>query len=514
MRLLDKKEIEHLQGMLKARHACGENKLRTAIYARKSAEDEKQTSIPTQIAQCKALISQHDFLKLTHTFSEDNVSGMFTDERHEFQAMMALAEAKEIDVIVVMKLDRLARDLSDSATTIKLLNIYGCYLIAGDDVSDSATPAGEFMRNILLAQNQYHARRVASDVMAAECNNAKQGKNAGGIAPYGLKTVDKFFELDEKEAPAVKMMFEMYSRGNSYKEIIDKLDSLGYKTRAGNRFSYSTLHTILRNDKYYGTYVYNRVGGKRKKNRVLIEKFDEIRNSEAIPPIISKDLFDDVQAKLEGRKLCLPKQNTCPDFVLTGLITCKCCGKSMSGGSQVGGRNKTRRRFYRCPNHISRNGCTCTTKDINADYLENAIKDMITDYINSYLPTQSSSILFAPAISELKEKRAVLSRHIFDLKSKASKLLDKAVNTSKADLVSRYEEQASECFNLADDKQAELNNIDKHIAQMTDYTLGSVTLSTEDIFTSYDLTRELIRIFVERIEIDDANDDIRIVFHS
>lgn len=104
---------------------------------------------------------------------------MFTEGRTEYLKIMALAEKQEIDVIVVMKLDRLARDLSDSATTIKLLEMYGTYLIAGDDVGNSTSPAGEFLRSILLAQGQFHARRVASDVMSAECNNARKGLTSG-----------------------------------------------------------------------------------------------------------------------------------------------------------------------------------------------------------------------------------------------------------------------------------------------------------------------------------------------
>ena len=87
-------------------------------------------------------------------------------------------------------------------------------------------------------------------------------------------------------------MFERCAKGCSYKEIIDELDSLGFHTRAGNRFSYSSLNALLRNDKYYGTFVYNRIGGKKKKHRVLNEFFDEVRNECAIPPIITKKLFD------------------------------------------------------------------------------------------------------------------------------------------------------------------------------------------------------------------------------
>ena len=89
--------------------------------------------------------------------------------------------------------------------------MYGCFLIAGDDICDN-TPAGEFMRNILISQNQYHARITASRVMQSEIHNVKNGDSAGGIAPYGLRIVDKRYELDDTEAPIVKRIFEMASR--------------------------------------------------------------------------------------------------------------------------------------------------------------------------------------------------------------------------------------------------------------------------------------------------------------
>jgi DNA invertase Pin-like site-specific DNA recombinase len=167
--------------------------------------------LPTQIEVCKEFISEYDVLTLTKVYSEDNVSGMFTDNRTEYLAMFEAAERGEIDVIVVIRLDRLGRDLADTTTAIKLLATYGCTLLAGDDVSDR-TPVGEFMRGILLCQNQYHARITASRVMQSEIHNAKKGDSAGGIAPYGLRIVDKRYELDEDEAPIAKRIFEMCAR--------------------------------------------------------------------------------------------------------------------------------------------------------------------------------------------------------------------------------------------------------------------------------------------------------------
>ena len=166
--------------------------------------------------------------------------------------------------------------------------------------------------------------------------------------------VAKRFEIDESEAPAIRTMFDLIADGKSYKTVIDTLTAQGYRTRKGRKFSNSTLNALLRNDKYYGTYVYNRKNGKRKDNRVLIEKFDEVRNAKAIPAIISKSLFDKVQAILDGRTICRPQLNKHPEYILTGFLYCKSCGSTMSGESNIGGRNKTRTRTYVCPKHKSK----------------------------------------------------------------------------------------------------------------------------------------------------------------
>ena len=514
MRTLDTREIELLKDMITTKRTGGASKLRTAIYARKSAEDERQTSLPAQIDACKSLIAKYDFLELTHTFSEDNVSGMTTDGRVQYQTMMDCAERGEIDVIVAMKLDRLSRSLCDSTTAVKLLRAYGCYLIAGDDVSNPNTPDGEFLRNIMLAQAQFYARRVASDVMTSECNNVKQGKSAGGRAPYGLKLIDKRFEIDDAEAPAVRTMFEMVDAGFSYRNIIDKLTGLGYTTRSGQRFSYSTISTMLANDKYYGTYVYNRKDGKKRKNRVLIENFDEVRNENAIEPIISKELFDRVQTVRAGRKACLPKQNAFSDFVLTGLVFCKSCGKSMCGGSQLCGRDKHRRRFYHCPNHSQRKGCTCTTKDINADYLELAIEDMITASIRDYASRVDSKVVFAERIEALRGERAQLSRHISDTERQIGQFLKRATATTNQTLIAQYEKQATDYAESAACAKSRLSDYDSTIEALEGAFSLPNAVTREDIFKTPIVAREIVHIFISRIEIDDSTDDIAITFNS
>ena len=229
----------------------GREKLRVAIYARKSAEDERQTSLATQIEVCQRFISQYEIFALSKVYSEDNVSGMFTDNRTEYLAMLGAAERGEIDVVVVIRLDRLGRDLANTATAIKLLAAYGCTLIAGDDISDR-TPVGEFMRGILLCQNEYHARITASRVMESEIHNVKKGDSSGGIAPYGLRIVNKRFELDDTEAPTVKRIFEMterrkeLQRHHRYPHTRGYQDSKRQKIQLFHAQYYATQRKVLR----------------------------------------------------------------------------------------------------------------------------------------------------------------------------------------------------------------------------------------------------------------------------
>jgi site-specific DNA recombinase len=338
---------------------------------------------------------------------------MFTENREQYLAMLNKVERGEIDAIVVLRLDRLGRDLADMTMAIKLLNAYGCALLAGDDISNNNTAIGELMRGILLCQNQYQARATANSVMEGEIHNAQNGDSAGGQPPYGLSVVSKHFVLNEDEAPAVKLIFEMASKGKSYKQIIEKLTSLGYKTRKKRPFTYSTLNSLLRNDKYYGTYVYNRENGKRRKDRVLLESFEEIRNENAIPPIITKELFDKVQKMLDKRKSCRPRQNANPSYILTGVLECGCCGSSISGQSTVSGRNKKRTRQYGCLNHSAKRGSTCATKAVNAEYLENAIKNLIVDAINLHLSNKDTSKKIFEVLKKTKSKElAALEKNI------------------------------------------------------------------------------------------------------
>ena len=277
------------------------------------------------------------------------------------------------------------------------------------------------------------------------------------------------------------------------------------------------MNALLRNDKYYGTYVYNREDGKRKKKRVLIEKFDEVRNETAIPAIITKAQFDKVQAILNSRTSCRPHQNANPEYFLTGFVECKSCGSSMSGMANSGGRGYTRIRSYACPNHSSKRGKVCKTKKVNAEYLETAIKNLLTDKVNAYLATPNTQksvfdLLRSSKVEEVKNTQ----KRIKSLDDHINGLIAKAVNpkTSKA-VAQRCDEQANEAIEAQAQHKARLVDLQEVLSHVDEieaaFTAKTECLTVDDIFKTYAISREIVGLFVEKIVVDDTGDDIEII---
>ena len=516
MKNLDNSEIELLQKTLKQKSDKNNiSKLRTAIYARKSAEDTKQTSIPAQIAECERFIENYDFLVHTYTFQEDNVSGMFTDKRDKFKEMLSMAENGEIDVIVVMKLDRFSRSVEDASNGIKRLQQAGCFLIAGDIACMPTTPSDGLLLNIMTALNQYYAQRAASDVMTSECRNAREGF-ATGVVPYGYKILRANRKdppkiiVNDKEAPAIRLMFKMIAQGDSYNQVIDELDSQGYKPRKGGKFCKSTLNSMLRNEKYYGTLIYNRVGGKRKKNRVLIEHFDEIRNENA-PPIIDKKLFDKVQAVLQQKAVCRSKRNKNPAYILTGFLRCKLCGKPMSG-SLTGSK---RVRNYICPCHIRKGAEHCDTKDINADKLEGAVKTVLTEVINELMTkTVIPQSEIKRQYESLTKDKTNYGRKVTDIDRTIKNLLLQSASTQDSELIEEYQNQVKDCLKEKQRLQAKKTAKEQVIAQLekmlsTNDTTPA-TITTAEIFYNEEISRKIIHLLIDKIYVDNDNIEIQL----
>ncbi len=494
--------------------ASSENKLNTVIYARKSSEDKSQTSLESQIEECKEFINECPSLNLTDVFSEDNVSGMFTARRLEFNKMIKKVENDEIQIIVVSRADRFSRSVMDNLNYAELLKKHNCMLIAGDVMPDNTTN-GEFMNIIRLAMHQSTARHAADATMRTLAQIATDGRTAGGVPPYGLKVVNKKFEIDESEVEAVRILFNIIDKGGSYKDVLNAFETKGYRTRAGQVFAYSTLKVMLQNEKYCGTYVYNKIGGKKKKERVLIAHYPEVRNETAIPvPIISKKQFNRVQTKLKQRSTFLPKQNQSPQYILSGLIKCRNCGKAMSGGKAKSGEKKILRRFYECPDHRARKGSTCDTKNFNALYVENCVKTLITKIVNDCLNTGILTEELAKIqLQKLQDESQKLDLRITKITKMNVRLKNRIQKCNTDILIEEYEKDLAANLLELDRLTKHKIEINKKISAQLEQNIPTVSHFTEEeLFKHTKESRFLVNLFIEEIRV--GNETLEIIFKN
>lgn len=122
--------------------------------------------------------------------------------------------------------------------------------------------------------------------------------NIPNILPYGYVKKNNRIEINETEAPVIKIIFEMYSNGFGLYSIYNRLRNDGYKTRNGIDFKPSTISLILANEAYIGNLVYNKTKIIRvndKKKRIKLPRNERVINENFYPKIIDKKTFNKVR---------------------------------------------------------------------------------------------------------------------------------------------------------------------------------------------------------------------------
>ena len=509
MRDLRQAEVEQL---LKRIQDLKLKKLKVAIYARKSREDEMGTSLSTQIEECNTFIERYNFLFETNesfTFQEDNVSGFFIEHREQYSKMMKLVENGEIQVVLTMKIDRFSRDSVNIPKYIEEITSKGAYFIAGDDLGDD-TAAGILIKQIMWATNEFVGRRSVEDSMKVRLKLSRDGYAVGGVGNYGYDIINRKYMINPEEAIVVNIAFDRIIQGSSYKEIIDELDIKGYKSRSGKKFSLSTINSILTNERNYGLNIWNSEKKRKDKKRVLKEAFGEVSSLEAVPePIIIKEKFDKVQSIIQTRIVPRTGIKHKP-YLLTGLVRCAKCGGLMTGFSQKAGHSGTRMRYYICPRHTDKRGSKCETKGINATHLENTVKSMINEMIDKHVSnTGVSNTVIQQFLKEDNRIRTRLKRELSKYEEKVEKLLlgldDITSDTVKKTVIHRIEQTGK----LIDHTNSSVNELELRLSMYQANTIQS-QLNSTNLLASDGLVRELITNVIDAIVVNNTEVSIQL----
>lgn len=270
-------------------------------YVRISSDSQKDnTSIAEQKKRIYAYCTSQDW-KLKGIFVDKAKSGSKIDERIEYTKMLEFAQDtnNEVDAIVVFKSDRIHRHLKNLLIMIEdELQPNDIAFISVSENFDTSTPQGMLTLQMLGSFAEFERNLINERTRSGRISTAKSGKYAGGKVPYGYSVFDGKFIINEHEAKIVRQMFQMYAEGRSYGFIAKYISSLekqsGDDSRSSDaykKWSRTSICYILSNSTYTGLLSYN---GNKEKNQIQVKS--------SIPTIVSKQLFNKVQAVREQKR--------------------------------------------------------------------------------------------------------------------------------------------------------------------------------------------------------------------
>ena len=225
----------------------------TALYMRVSTtlQAEEGFSLDAQRtrleAQCTA---QNWHVCPEHVYTDAGVSGKST-ARPEFQRMMEAARAGQVQRIVALKLDRMARNVRDFLALVDELAALGCDLVLVQEAFDTSTPHGKFALTLFAAMAELERTTIRDRLMMGKAEKARQGGYNGSALPLGYTYTGGRFVANE-HAGTIRRIFARFNGGASLSTIANELRADHVPTAAGGQWWAATVRSVLLNGAYAG----------------------------------------------------------------------------------------------------------------------------------------------------------------------------------------------------------------------------------------------------------------------
>jgi len=276
-------------------------RLRCAIYTRKSSEEGLEQSFNSLQAQreaCEAYVKSqaHEGWVPIPTHYDDGGFSGGSMERPALQRILADIATGLIDTIVVYKVDRLTRSLSDFARMVEIFDAQGVSFVSVTQQFNTTTSMGRLTLNVLLSFAQFEREVTGERIRDKFAASKRKGMWMGGFPSLGYDVKDRKLVVNEPEAETVRHIFRRYAQLGCVARLAKDLknDDIVSKrwmtqagrTRGGVPFSRGALYHLLQNRIYLG---------------LIVHKADAHAGQHE--PIVPDDLWDQVQARLAGNRL-------------------------------------------------------------------------------------------------------------------------------------------------------------------------------------------------------------------
>ncbi len=480
------------------------NTKKVAIYIRVSTEE--------QVKEGFSIAAQKDKLAKYAESQSWEVAGLYLDEgisaksleRPQMKQMLNDMKNNIFDTILVYKLDRLTRSVSDLHELLNLFDEYSIGFRSATEVFDTTSAIGRLFITIVAAMAQWERENLAERVSFGIEQKVREGKYVGTPSVFGYDYTNGELEINIAEAEIVKQIYTNYLEKGSFTGIANEFNRLNIKSKRGGYWTQRGIKNILTNPLYVGKISYKRHD---EESSFTVDS----ANHEAI---ISSQLFNDVQKRVNNLKVHTTKKHSSDDATFSSVLYCKECGRKLA--TYVRTIRGRKYRYYRCPNNKVKR---CSNHTIAQSQLLPSFEQAILKLNKKFNDinvnktdlneTQTKSTLDAEKITKEIERLNTRKKRMRD------RLFDDTITSDE------YKEAVAET-------DIEINNLNELLLKSTeaddtnDYeNLERIKIMTDSILASWDLLdlqhkKQFINTFIKRLEIhkdENRNIELNITFY-
>lgn len=347
--------------------------LKVAIYVRKSREDEGGAE-ETLHNQRETLIRLAESKGYNYDIFQE-VESSVKWHRPELTKMIEGILQGKYSRVLVTHVDRLSRDERDLAELKEIFTEHEVIIETPDNVIDFSDENQELWFGFTSVLSAYEYKRIRQRLIQGKYNAVGiKNRWIGSVAPLGYtwdKNIKKLV-VNPDEAKIVRKMVDLALLGYSSRQIADKLNKLGYRTRKGNPFRTDKVLRTLQNRVYLGEAKYS---SQRLKKTAIAKGCHE--------PLMTEDEFSQIQALLQSRRSKENLYSLGIKSCINKLLVCGVCGKGLT----IQKNNKVKKSgedasFYQirpCLHYLDLE-TKCYNKGCKVDKVENAVKEALLQY--------------------------------------------------------------------------------------------------------------------------------------
>ncbi len=340
--------------------------MRAAIYARYSSENQRPESIEDQISACRRLAAQREFTVLDDHLYRDQAQSGARRDRHGLASLLAAAQERQFDLVLVDDLSRLARDNYLMLSVLAELHFEGVRVVSvadGLDSNDEEATLGIQIRGIF---NELQLRDLKKKTLRGQMGQKQRGFSVGErtfsykSVPVGTIQMDKKgrprpegykMEVEPREAAEVLRIFKACADGLSLTRIVRMLNQQAVpgRIRSSKGWSPATVSRILENEKYTGRWVWNKTESRRDPRTGRRRRFEKPESEWVVQQddslrLVPQEVWEKVRARRQEVRRSWPggkgrrgfsKEQTgremqFPTHLLSGTMTCGKCGAAIA----------------------------------------------------------------------------------------------------------------------------------------------------------------------------------------